>query len=101
MHAYYARFARITSRHEHWSAPEYYQEAEEKLRKQIEAEKFRKELTARQEKLKVQLAKEAKQMDDEMRGNSSLYKLLKLHFDYFFSRQSKAKTPPTSSNNSA
>lgn len=83
---YYDQWGRITSRHEHWSTPEYYHEAEEKLRKRMEGEEKKKVLVERQEKLRAQLLEEKKRLDNEMQGNfnSSLFLTgeinLKIHF---------------------
>jgi hypothetical protein len=65
---YYDQWGRITSRHEHWSTPEYYHEAEEKMRKRMELEEKQKMLSERQERLKAQLLAETVQLDKEMRG---------------------------------
>lgn len=65
---YYDQWGRITSRHEHWSTPEYYHEAEEKLKKQLALEEKQKKLTERQERLKSLLTKEIVQLDNELKG---------------------------------
>lgn len=70
VHRYYDQWGRITSRHEHWSTPQYYQESEEKLRKRLEQEEKQKMLTERQEKLRVQLAEDTKLLDIELKGRS-------------------------------
>lgn len=65
---YYDQWGRIASRHEHWSTPSYYHDAEEKLRKQTEGDEKRKQLTERQEILRLLLAEEKKQLDNEIAG---------------------------------
>jgi hypothetical protein len=65
---YYDQWGRITSRHEHWSTPEYYHEAEEKMRKRMETEEKQRQLGERQERLRATLAEEKKQLDNEMLG---------------------------------
>lgn len=65
---YYDQWGRITTRHEHWSAPEYYQEAEAKLRKRLELEEKQKTLSERQERLKTQLTSETVLLDNELKG---------------------------------
>lgn len=65
---YYDQWGRITSRHEHWSTPEYYQDSEEKVRKRLEQEEKQKKLAERQERLKAQLMEEIKLLDTELKG---------------------------------
>lgn len=69
---YYDQWGRIASRHEHWSTPEYYHEAEEKVRKRQEQEEKQSRLSVRQERLKTQLTAETVQQDSELRGQSRL-----------------------------
>ena len=74
---------RITSRHESWSTPDYYQISEEKMKKRLEMETKQKLLTERQERLKAELAQESVQLDNEMKGKIALIvfsMLLKLIF---------------------
>lgn len=68
---YYDQWGRITSRHEHWSTPEYYQEAEAKLQKRLELEEKQKTLSGRQERLKTQLNIETVSLDNELKGKTS------------------------------
>lgn len=65
---YYDQWGRIASRHEHWSTPEYYHEAEEKIRKRQELEEKQSRLGIRQERLKSQLTAETVQLENELRG---------------------------------
>lgn len=66
---YYDQWGRITSRHEHWSTPNYYHESEEKMRKRTAAEQKQKLLKERQDKLKKFLLSETNQLDNEIRGD--------------------------------
>ncbi|CAO1357388.1 unnamed protein product [Diamesa hyperborea] len=63
---YYDKWGRITSRHEHWTTPEYYKEADEKLQKIKLAEEKQKELEERKEKLRTLLAEEKQRLDREV-----------------------------------
>lgn len=65
---YYDQWGRIASRHEHWSTPEYYHEAEEKIRKRQVLEEKQNQLSVRQARLKTQFTAETVQLDNELRG---------------------------------
>lgn len=65
---YYDHWGRVTSRHEHWSTPDYYQEAEDKMRKRLESEEKQKTLSERQERLKALLNAEIVQFEKETKG---------------------------------
>jgi hypothetical protein len=58
--------------HEHWSSPEFYQEVEEKRKSEKLAEEKRKELEARKERFRDQLAEEKRQFELELKGNKPL-----------------------------
>lgn len=65
---YYDQWGRIASRHEHWSTPDYYHEADEKMRRRAVLELKQKVLSERQEKLKILLQAETAQLDNEVKG---------------------------------
>lgn len=67
MHKYYNQWERITSRHEHWSTPEYIQGAEEKLKKRNQETDGAEIMNQRQTKLAALLSTEAGQFDTEMK----------------------------------
>lgn len=60
--------SRITSVHEHWSAPEYLRESEEKMKKRLEHDEHQKQLVERQQRLKSLLDDEAKTLNAEVQG---------------------------------
>ena len=65
---YYDKWGRITTRHEHWTTPEYYKEADEKLQKIKLAQEKQIELEERKEKLRTLLAEEKQRLDREVSG---------------------------------
>lgn len=71
MQKYYNQWERITSRHEHWSTPEYLQDADEKLQKQMQQTKGAESLSQRQLKLSALLSSEAGQLDSEMKDKQT------------------------------
>ena len=65
---YYDKWGRITSRHENWSTPEYYEKNEAKHAKRLELEEKQKRLVERQEKLRTLLNEEKKIYEIAMKG---------------------------------
>ncbi|KAL7041951.1 hypothetical protein ACKWTF_000967 [Chironomus riparius] len=64
---YYDKMGRITSLHQHWSSPEFYEEVEEKRKAEKLVEEKRKELEARKERFRAQLAEEKRQFELELK----------------------------------
>jgi trichoplein keratin filament-binding protein len=64
---YYDRWGRITSQHEHWSSPEFYNQIEKRLEKEKSAEKKEKELDERKERLRNKLLEEKRQFELELK----------------------------------
>ena len=76
---YYDKWGRINSRHEQWSTPEYYQNAEAKHAKRHELELKQKRLVERQDKLRKLLNEEKSNYEIAMKGKYLFKSILKLN----------------------